>query len=73
MASERIQRRIDRLLDQVDEEADQLNWPAVLEQRLWLGGGPRSLHVQTSEEQARLEPHYKVLQTVILTASAILR
>ncbi len=31
MARGRIQRRIDRLLDQIEEEADQLNWPAVLE------------------------------------------
>ena len=31
MATERIQRRIDRLLDQIEEEADQLNWPAVLD------------------------------------------
>ncbi len=31
MESERIQRRIDRLLDEIEGEADQLNWPAVLE------------------------------------------
>ncbi len=44
MASERIQRRIERLLDQVDEAADQLNWPAtgkiqkfVLREKEWEG------------------------------------
>ena len=31
MASDRIQRRIERLLDQIDEAADQLNWPEVLD------------------------------------------
>ena len=29
MASERIQRRIDRLLDQVEEAVDQLDWETV--------------------------------------------
>ena len=29
MASERIQRRIDRLLDQAEEAMDQLNWDSV--------------------------------------------
>ncbi len=29
MATERIQRRIDRLLDQVEEAADQEDWEAV--------------------------------------------
>lgn len=29
--SERIQSRTDRLLDEIEEEADQVNWPAVLE------------------------------------------
>ena len=29
MASERIQRRIERLLDQIEEEADRQNWPNV--------------------------------------------
>ncbi|MCI0879327.1 MAG: hypothetical protein J4N78_10635, partial [Chloroflexi bacterium] len=31
MASERIQRRIERLLDQIEQEADQRNWQLVLE------------------------------------------
>ena len=31
MASERIQRRIDRLLDQIEQEADQDNWQRVLD------------------------------------------
>ena len=31
MESKRIQRRIDRLLEKIAEEADKLNWPAVLE------------------------------------------
>ena len=31
MESERIQKRIDRLLDEIEEETDQLNWPVVLE------------------------------------------
>ena len=31
MASERIQRRIDRLLDQIEDAADQLDWQAVRE------------------------------------------
>ncbi len=31
MASERIQRRIDRLLDQIEDAADQLDWKAVRE------------------------------------------
>ena len=31
MASDRIQRRIERLLDQIEEAADQLNWPEVLD------------------------------------------
>lgn len=30
MASERVQRRIDRLLDQVEEAIDQLDWETVL-------------------------------------------
>ena len=30
MASERFQRRIDRLLDQVEEAVDQLDWEGVL-------------------------------------------
>ncbi len=29
MASERVQRRIDRLLDQAEEAMDSLNWDAV--------------------------------------------
>ncbi len=31
MASERIQQRIDRLLDQIEQEADQENWQRVLD------------------------------------------
>ncbi len=31
MASERIQRRIDLLLDQIEEAVDQLNWEVVRE------------------------------------------
>ena len=31
MASERIQRRIDRLLDQIEDAADQLDWETVRE------------------------------------------
>ena len=31
MASDRIQRRIDRLLDQAEEAADQSNWDRVRE------------------------------------------
>ncbi len=31
MASERIQRRIERLLDQIEEEADRQNWPNVVD------------------------------------------
>jgi len=31
MASDRIQRRIERLLDQIEQEADQRNWQLVLE------------------------------------------
>ena len=31
MASERIQRRIDRLLDQIEEAVDQLDWEVVRE------------------------------------------
>ncbi len=31
MASERIQQRIDRLLDQIEQEADQENWRRVLD------------------------------------------
>ena len=31
MASERFQRRIDRLLNQIEESVDQLNWEVVLE------------------------------------------
>ncbi|MDA1257566.1 MAG: hypothetical protein O3C10_06950 [Chloroflexi bacterium] len=31
MASERVQRRIDRLLDQAEEAADQYNWQLVLQ------------------------------------------
>ena len=31
MASERIKRRIERLLDQIEQEADQRNWQLVLE------------------------------------------
>ena len=31
MATERIQRRIDRLLDQIEQEADQQNWQRVRE------------------------------------------
>ena len=31
MASERIQRRIDRLLDQIEDAADQLDWRDVRE------------------------------------------
>ena len=30
MASDRIQRRVERLLDQIEQEADQLNWQRVL-------------------------------------------
>ena len=29
MASERVQRRIERLLDQIEQEADQQNWQSV--------------------------------------------
>jgi phage-related protein len=29
MASERIQRRIERLLDQIEEAADRRDWPGV--------------------------------------------
>ena len=29
MASERIQRRIDRILDQLEDAADRRDWPAV--------------------------------------------
>ena len=43
MASERIERRIERLLDQVDEAADQHNWTAtgkiqkfVLRKKEWM-------------------------------------
>ena len=31
MASERVQRRIERLLDQIEDAADQLNWVEVQE------------------------------------------
>ncbi len=31
MASDRIQRRIERLLDQIEQEADQRNWQLVRE------------------------------------------
>ena len=31
MASDRVQRRIDRLLDQIEEAVDQLDWEVVLE------------------------------------------
>ena len=31
MASERIQRRVERLLDQIEQEADQQNWQRALE------------------------------------------
>ena len=31
MASDRIQRRIDRILDQIEPEADQAHWQIVLE------------------------------------------
>ena len=31
MASERVQRRIDRLLDQIEEAADQRKWSEVIE------------------------------------------
>ncbi len=31
MASERIRRRVERLLDQIEEEADQQNWQRALE------------------------------------------
>ena len=31
MASDRIQRRVERLLDQIEQEADQRNWQLVLE------------------------------------------
>ena len=31
MASELIQRRIERLLDQIEQEADQQNWRLVLD------------------------------------------
>ena len=31
MASERIQRRVERLLDQIEEEADQQNWQRALD------------------------------------------
>ena len=31
MATERIQRRIDQLLDQIEQEADQDNWQRVLD------------------------------------------
>ena len=31
MASDRIQRRIERLLDQIEQEADQQNWPHVID------------------------------------------
>ncbi len=31
MASERVQRRIDRLLDQIEEPVDQLDWEVVRE------------------------------------------
>ena len=33
MASEGTQRHLDRLLDQIEEEDDQPNWPAVLSSR----------------------------------------
>ena len=29
MVNENFQRRIDRILDQIEDAADQLNWPAV--------------------------------------------
>ena len=29
MASERLQRRIDRILDQIEDAADRRDWPAV--------------------------------------------
>ncbi len=60
MATERIQRRIDRLLDQVEEAADQEDWEAV--QRLSrqvltldpdnAGRGPTS-HVRRREHVGR--------------------
>lgn len=31
MASERIQRRIERLLDQIEQEADRQNWQRVID------------------------------------------
>jgi hypothetical protein len=31
MASERIQGRIENLLEQIEQEADQRNWPRVLD------------------------------------------
>ena len=31
MASERIQRRVERLLDQIEQEADQQNWQRALD------------------------------------------
>ena len=31
MASERVQRQIDRLLDQIEEAANQLSWDVVIE------------------------------------------
>ena len=55
MASERVQRRIDRLLDQAEEAMDRLDWGTVREcARVVLGLDPENsdaLAFLTSEEQ----------------------
>ena len=61
MASDRIQRRIERLLDQIEDEADRQNWPNVIDlAKEVLGFAPDNVDAQAflhvAEERLASEP-----------------
>ena len=73
MASDRIQRRIERLLDQIEQEADQRNWQLVLElSKEVLGFAPDNhdakAFLSVAEERLSDIPGSEVQETNLLTA-----
>ena len=77
MASERVQRRIERLLDQIEQESDQENWQRVLdlvEQVLGFDSGNRDAAAFKSVAERRLsstdaDPHESIPSGTILSPS----
>ena len=65
MASERFQRRIDRILDQLEDAADRRDWPAVRQGALILDEAYLEIFPTVREGDTEREVHSRIVASCV--------